>query len=166
MTSKAWKRRRWNKAVATNLRQALEWCKDYAKDIHNLSVERIAEGMGLADHWALYKWIQTGRMPAVMIPAYERVCGCDFVSRWLAASSGYLVVKIPSGKAASATDVLTLQGEISSAISTLVDFYNGKSDVAETLAELRKAMEGLAHHHRNVEEFHTPELPLDLGDEE
>ena len=30
-------------------------------------IERVQQ-MGLDDHWALYKWIANGRMPAVMIP--------------------------------------------------------------------------------------------------
>lgn len=48
-------RRNWKHIQPTSLRQALELCKDHAKERHNLSVERIAERMGLADHWALYK---------------------------------------------------------------------------------------------------------------
>lgn len=39
------------------------------KERHNLSVERIAERMGLTDHWTVYKWIQTGRIPANHDPA-------------------------------------------------------------------------------------------------
>lgn len=166
MTSLAWKKRRWRNRVPTSVRQATEWCKDYAREVHNLSVEGIAEAMGLADHWTLYKWIQSGRMPAVMIPAYERTCGIAFVSRWLAATGGRLVVQIPSGRTATAKDVLALQGEVSTAIAALVEFYEGKQDAPETLAKLQGAMEGLAHHHRNVEQHQTPELPLELGDEE
>lgn len=158
-------RRRWKHRVPTTLRQALEWCKDYAKDRHNRSVETIAERMGLADHWSLYKWIQSGRMPAVLIPAYEHACGVYYVSHWLAATDNRLVVKIPTGKRTSATDVLTLQGEVSSAITALIDFYNGTQDAPETLSRLQQAMEGLAFHHNNVRQYHTPELPLFDGDD-
>ncbi|AOE92049.1 hypothetical protein LBM341_03799 (plasmid) [Ralstonia solanacearum] len=58
-------RRNWKRIRPTSLRHALELCKDYAKERHNLSVERIAESMGLADHWTLYKWFQNGRMQAI-----------------------------------------------------------------------------------------------------
>jgi hypothetical protein len=159
-------RRRWNKRVPSNLCQAFEWCKDYALDVHNLSVEQIAEGMGIANHWVLYKWIAGANMPAVKIPAYERVCGVTFVSRWLAASGGRMVVQIPTGKTPSAAEVLTLQGECSDAISALIAFYNGKTEAPETMARLRRAMEGLAHHHRNVEQHRTPELPLDIPEDD
>ena len=166
MTSLAWKKRRWRNRVPTNLRQALEWTKEYARDVHNLSIEGIAAEMGLPSHWSLYKWIEGASMPAVNIPPYERVCGIDFVSRWLAAQRGRLVIAIPSGRKATAKDVLSLQGEVSGAISTLIEFYEGKTDVPETLAKLQGAMEGLAHHHRNVQQHQTPELPLGLGEEE
>lgn len=158
-------RRRWNNKVPNNLRQAMEWCKDYAREVHNFSVESIAEGMGLADHWTLYKWLQSGRMPAVLIPAYERTCGIDFVSRWLAASGGRLVVKIPSGKKTTAKDVMTLQSEVTNAIAALIEFYNGDREAAETISKIQSAMEGLAYHHRNVDQHATPELAL-FGDDE
>ena len=159
-------RRRWKNRVPTNLRQAMEWCKEFARQERNLSVEGIAADMGLADHWVLYKWLQNGRMPAVLIPAYESTCGIDFVSRWLAATRGRLVVDIPTGKACGAEEVMVLQGEVQGAIKALVDFYNGKQEAPETLAQVQSAMQGLAYHHRNVEQHQTPELPLGLADTE
>src|SRR5690606_38132307 len=103
-------------------------------------------------------------MPAVKVPAYERCCGINFVSRYLAATGGRLVVQIPTGKTASAQDVLSLQGEVTSAIGALIDFYNGKTEAPEALAQIQGAMEGLAYHHRNVEQHHIPELPFNLED--
>lgn len=158
-------RRRWKNRVPSSLRQATEWCKEYARQVHNLSVEQIAEGMGLADHWVLYKWFQNGRMPAVLVPAYERTCGINFVSRWLAASGGRLVIEIPTGKKASAREVNSLQSECSAAIAALIEFYEGKAEADDVRSRLQSAMEGLAHHHRNVDHHHTPELPLDMEDE-
>jgi hypothetical protein len=37
------KRRNWNALQPSSLRQALELCKEYARERRNLSVERIAE---------------------------------------------------------------------------------------------------------------------------
>ena len=159
-------RRRWKNRVPTNLRQAMVWCMDYAREVHNLSVEGIATKMGQANHWSIYKWVENGRMPAVLIPAYEAACGIDFVSRFLAGTGGRLVVEIPSGKSCDAKDVMQLQGELSGAIKSLTDFYSGKQDAVETLAQLKAAMQGLAYHHRNVEQHQTPELPLGLTDME
>ena len=79
-------RRNWKRWQPATLRDALKGCKDYALERHHLSVERIAERMGLEDHWALYKWIANGRMPLVLVPAYEHACGIALVARWMAAT--------------------------------------------------------------------------------
>ncbi|SFB28272.1 hypothetical protein SAMN05216248_10451 [Pseudomonas simiae] len=89
-------RRRWKTIQPTSLRHGLELCKDFAKEAHNMSVERIAVEMGVTDQWTVYKWLQTGRMPANMIRPYERACGCDYVTRWIAASAGRLTIVIPT----------------------------------------------------------------------
>ncbi|MHA7915521.1 hypothetical protein [Alloalcanivorax xenomutans] len=159
-------RRYWKNRVPSSLRQAMEWCMEYARQVHNLSVEGIAAEMGLANYWNLYKWLQSGRMPAVMIPNYERTCGIDFVSRWLASTRGRMVIQIPTGKACGVEEVLLLQGEIQGAIKALLDFHSGKLEAPETLSQLQAAMQGLAYHHRNVERHQTPELPLGIPDME
>lgn len=151
-------RRCWNKVRPTSLRNALELCKDHAKDKKNSGVERIAEEMGLPDHWLLYKYLQTGRMPAVLIPAYEAACGIDFVTRWLAARSGYLMVKVPSGRAVTVTDVGALQQSLHHTVSALMTFYAGKAKPDETLAAIAASMESLAWHRGNVEQFEAPQL--------
>ena len=151
-------RRNWKRIQPTSLRHALELCKDHAKERNNLSVERIAERMGLTDHWTVYKWIQTGRIPANMIRPYEVACGIDYVTRWLAASSGRLLIDIPTGRNASAADMQALQELLNTAVGQLLQFYGGKSPAADTLAAIQQAMEGLAWHRRNVEKHSQPEL--------
>lgn len=153
-------RRNWKRIQPHSLRHALELCKDFARERHNLSVERIAERMGMADHWALYKWFQTGRIPANMIPAYEVHCGIDFVTRWLAASAGRLLIEIPTGRNASAEEMQVLQGVLNDTVGQLLQFYAGKADSGDTLAAIGQAMEGLAWHRGNVEKHLQPELEL------
>ena len=102
-------RRNWKRIRPHSLRYALELCKEHARERRNLSVERIAELMGLADHWTLYKWFQSGRIPANLIRPFEQACGIDFVTQWLAGSSGKLLIDMPSGKAVDATEVQQLQ---------------------------------------------------------
>ena len=108
-------RRNWKRIQPTSLRNALELCKDHAKERHNLSVERVAERMGLTDLWTVYKWIQTGRIPANMIRPYEVACGIDYVTRWLAAgltgstgrsASCFVSVASSAGVAAEISKVL------------------------------------------------------------
>lgn len=155
MTKRNWKRMR-----PHSLRHALELCKDYARERHNLSVERIAELMGLTDHWTLYKWFQTGRMPTNLIRPYETACGIDFVTRWLAASCGRLLIDMPSGRNTTAQDMQVLQSVLNDTVGQLLQFYAGKTKEADTLAAIQQAMEGLAWHRGNVEKHLQPELEL------
>ena len=92
---------------ANSLVHALRLCKEWAQAKRHLSVERIADRMGTT-HDSLYKWLATGRMPAILIPAYELACGCHYVSEWLAASADRLVVDMPTGRKAEGTELLDM----------------------------------------------------------
>ncbi|MDF0606654.1 hypothetical protein HZU77_013470 [Neisseriaceae bacterium TC5R-5] len=155
--------RNWKAVQATSLRHALELDKDFAKERRNLSVERIAEQMGLADHWALYKWFQNGRMPLVLLASYESVCGADYVLRWLAASRGKLLIDVPTGRQVGAVDIQTLQSALNQSVGLLLAFSTGKAEAADTLASIQQAMEGLAWHRSNVEKNRQPELELGIS---
>jgi len=156
-------RRNWKHVQPTSLRHALVLCKDYARERHNLSVERIADLMGVGAD-LLYKWLGTARMPACLIPTFELVCRCNFVSKWLAASSGHLLITMPKGRVAGAEDIQQLQGLLTAATGALLDFYKGDKDVDPTLADIRNALESLAWHHGNVAQHNTPQL--DLGEDD
>lgn len=153
-------RARWKRAFPTSLRHALELCKDHAQKAHNLSVERLAERMGLADHWVLYKWVSSGRMPAVMIPAYEAACGCQYVTRWFASASGGVLIDMPTGRRCDARDVQELQARLHTSVGALMAFYDGTADVPATLAAVQQSLEGLAWHRRNVAQHQQPQLDL------
>jgi hypothetical protein len=154
------KRRDWKHFHPNTLRDALQGCKDFALERNRLSVERIAERMGLEDHWALYKWLANGRMPLVLVPAYELACGTDFVTRWLAASSHKLLVNMPTGRTVQAADMVALNSGFASALQLLTDFYaaDGSPDPAATLDALRSHLEQVAYHHHNVTQYVTPQL--------
>jgi len=150
-------RRNWKRVQPNSLRDALRLCKDHALARSNYSVERIADLMGITPD-LLYKWLANGRMPASSIPAYEHICGINFISRWLAASTGHLMIAIPSGRNASAEDMQVLQELLHSAAGKLLQFYANKADVASTLAAIQQGMEGLAWHKGNVEKHLQPEF--------
>ena len=162
MTSRlsAARARFWKRAQPATLRDALAQTKEYAREAKNLGVERIAELMGLEDHWALYKWIQTGRFPLVLLPAYEHVCGIDLATRWLAASRRKLLVDMPIGKGAEQGDLVQLGADFQHAVALLHDFYqsNGSADAEPVLAALREHLQAVAHHHFNVSGFSDPQL--------
>lgn len=160
------RRRNWKHVRPTSLRNALELCKDYALAKQNLSEERIAVIMGLANHWTLYKWLSTGRMPAVMIPTYEAACGCHYVTQWLAASAGKLTIDIPTGKACQACDIQGLQAMLHATTGALMAFYAGQQDADHTLGSIQAAMAGLAWHHGNVQQHDQPQLELGEPEDE
>lgn len=151
-------RRNWKRVQPTSLRHALELCKDHARERLNRSVERIAEEMGLPDHWALYKWLQSGRIPASMIPPYETACGIDYVTRWFALRSGRLLIDIPTGRQLSPTDLLDLNRDFSAALGLLTDFYAGKAPAEATVAALSTHLGLVAWHRANVAQHAEPEL--------
>ena len=154
MTRRVWKNVRPNSLV-----HALRLCKEFAQDRHNLSVERIADRMGVS-HDSLYKWLATGRLPAILIPAYELACGCNFVSAWLATSAGKLVIDMPTGRKADGTELLDMNSSCAAALQLLTAFYAAPQATCPeaTLAALRQHMEQVAFHHNNVAQYATPEL--------
>lgn len=152
-------RRNWKRYQPATLRDALQGCKDFANERHNLSVERIAERMGLEDHWALYKWIASGRMPLVLVPAYQHACGIDLVTRWLAASGHKLLVEMPAGRQATPADMVELNTGFATALQLLTNFYaSSRQDPAATLEAIRGHLEQMAYHQHNVAQYATPEL--------
>ena len=144
---------------ANSLVHAMRLCKEYAQSKRHLSVERIADRMG-ATHDSLYKWLATGRMPAILIPAFELACGCHYVSEWLAASADRLVVDMPTGRKAEGTELLDMNSSCAAALQLLTQFYAAPhaADPEATLAALRLHLEQVAYHHHNVAQYATPEL--------
>lgn len=147
----------WKRVQPTSITHALRLCKDYAKEVHGRSVERIADLLSVSAD-LLYKWLANGRMPVILIPAFELVCGIDFASRWLVTSGGKLVVTIPTGRTVNATDVQQLQELLNAAVGGILRFADGKADAGEVLASINHAMSGLAWHHGNVEKHLQPEF--------
>lgn len=150
-------KRTWKRIQPNSLRDAMRLCKDYAHEKKNYSVERIADLMGITAD-LLYKWLANGRMPAASIPLYEHVCGINFVTRWLAASAGHLMIEVPTGRAATPTDIQALQELLNTAVGQLLQFHSGKAEAADALAAIQQGMEGLAWHKGNVEKHLQPEF--------
>lgn len=139
----------------------MELCLKFALDTRNLSVERIADLMGLPSHWVIYKWINEGSIPARMIRPYEHACGCTYVTRYIAASAHQLLVDLPSGRRARPSDIHALQEACTAAVGALLQFYDGRAAAADTHAAITVALERLAAERCEVERYATPELPLE-----
>jgi hypothetical protein len=152
--------RNWNRVIPRNTLEAMRLCKDFAKEKHNLSVERIADRMGVsADN--LYAWLGNGKMHASLIQSYQHVCGCTFISDHLSHSEGKLAVKIPSGRTMQDTDLLQMHQSFSQTMSALAKFYDGKADAAETLHAITEHMEVAAWHRANISKHEHPEFDFE-----
>jgi hypothetical protein len=147
----------WKRLQPNSLREAFRFCKEYAREFKRLTVPAIAELMGETEE-TVYKWLSNGRMPAVLIPAYEHVCGIDYVTQYLALRSHKLLIDIPTGKGATQMDVAELQAVMARGMSLLITHYQDGGDVEEVVASLTRIMGGVAYHRENVQR--QPELEL------
>lgn len=154
------KQRNWKTYRPNSLIDALRACKEHAQVKKNLSVELIADKMGVT-HDSIYKWLATGRMPAILIPAYELVCGVTYVSTWLAVTAGKLVIDMPTGRHVKQREVVDLHVPWSTALQLLCNFYEGRAGREETLSAITAHLEQMAFHHHNVAQFEAPELEFD-----
>ncbi len=160
------KRINWKQLRPNSLKEALRLCKDYAKDKHNLSVAGIADkfceyGHEEVNEDLLYKWLSTTRMPLTLVKVYERICGINYVSEYLASTSNRLVIEIPTGKKATQREINELQANLVSVVGQLLRFYEGGAEIKEVQDNIMSGIKGLAFHHENVEKANQPELELD-----
>ena len=153
-------RKNWNRLQANSFRHATELCVDYARTNKNLSIDRIADLMGVESKWALYKWMENGRIPGILIRPFENACGIDYITRYLAHSENKLLVVIPTGKKATNKEISELGSAISETNRLLNCYHTGESEAEETISAIVSIMEDLAYHKGNIEKDNQPELEL------
>jgi len=151
--------RLWKRNIPNSINHAMQLVKDYGKAKKNLSVQRIADQLGVTQD-CLYKWLGEGTMPANKLIAFEDVCGMSFVTQYLAHSQGYLLVKTPTGRKPEHTELSDLQIFANQVISQLMEFHKGDAGQVETMDKLTLLMTDLAHQKATVEKAHQPELEL------
>ncbi|MDT8428524.1 MAG: hypothetical protein RQ757_07130 [Pseudomonadales bacterium] len=159
-------RRNWNRVAPSSLRHAMELCLEYGREKRNLSVDRVADLMGLPSKWVLYKWLESGKLPAILIRPYEHATGAHFVTQYIATSAHKLLINIPAGTPAKDADLLALQTGFNEAVNLLARFYRGDAEADATMAALNRTMSDIAGHRANVGKTLTPELNLFEEDEE
>lgn len=153
-------KRNWKRVRPSSLREAMELCLEFAREKHNRSIDRVADLMGLPSKWTLYKWLESGRLPANMIRPFEHACGATFMTGWIGQSAHKLVIDIPQGKAASDMDISELQARLADAMGQLIRFYKGEANADQTVAGITDVISGLAWHRENVSRQAAPELDL------
>lgn len=148
------------KKQATSLRHAIELCLDNARDKRRLSIDRVADNLGLANKWMLYKYLESARLPATLIRPLEVVCGTDHITRYLALSAHKLIIDMPTGSAAQESEINGTQVAFAAALTALIEYYRGRTDAEATLGQLHDVMTRLAWHRECVLDHEKPELDL------
>lgn len=147
----------YNKKIPSNFGDALNMCKDHAKIKHNLSVERIADEMGLSTV-RLYQMLDSGDMPISRLLNFQRICRCNYVTRYLAHRDNFMLVKIPTGGKVSDELMLTINKSFHEALNELTEFYTHGQNPDIAIAALTKHMTNIAWHKGNVEKQMQPDL--------
>ncbi|MFN3881899.1 MAG: hypothetical protein ACK4L8_10775 [Nitrincola lacisaponensis] len=153
-------RRVWKNERAISLRNGMELNIEYAREKQNRGVERLADLMALSSHFTLYKWLENGRMPALLIPAFEHACGANYVTQYLAQSANRMLVEIPTGRNATHKELNEIGAYTHQVMGMLIDFYEGRCDQQAIESALTNLIEDLAHQRGNVIKHQQPELML------
>lgn len=153
------RKRAWSTWQPTSLQEAVEGCLGFALDKHRRTVDEVADLVG-EGKWTVYKWVQSGGIPARKIAGFEHACGVCYVTRYLASSARKLLVDIPAGRRAAPSDIAALQASCNSAIGALIEFAAGRANATDTHASLTAAMTALAQERAHVERHDQPELDL------
>lgn len=155
-------KRNWKRLQPHSLRHAMELCLEYAREVHHLSVDRVADRMGV-NKWTLYKWIPDEKLPVHLVRAFEHACECPhcYVTRYLCHSARLLAIPMPTGRQASAREINALQASCTRAVDHLLRFVEGEAHVEDTLEALTQTMEDLAWHRGSVERSRQPDFEFE-----
>lgn len=154
-------RRNWKRIQPASFSHAMELCLLHAKERHNRSVDQVADLMGLANKWVIYKWVESGKLPGILIRPFEHACGIDYVTRYIAHSNHKLLIDIPTGRAVTENDIHELQSHFNDALGLLLKFRHGDQNTDETIAAITTVLQDLAWHRGNVEKSAQPELDFE-----
>ncbi len=147
-----------------SMQEAIEACLTHALTKHRRSIDHVATDMGLANKWVLYKWIESGRLPALLIRPFEVACRANHVTRFLAHAGHHLIIDIPTGRLPATSDLPAVQAATHDALGALIGFAAGKVQAADVMAAVTVAMEQLAWHRENAARAAQPELELEAGE--
>lgn len=154
-------RTNWKRIIPHSVNHALQLTKQHGIEKKGMSVERIADYLGVTAD-LLYKWLGTGKMPLNKIIAFEQACGINYVTQYLAQSQSFLLVTVPTGRKAENKELTDLQLCMTQVASALISFQQDKVDSAETIDAIKILMQDLAFHERNVAKIDTDQMPLEM----
>jgi len=133
-----------NACIPADLMAAVQACVDHAKSDLYRSIGDVADAMDTKPtREAVYKWLQTGRLPLAEIPAFERACGCSHVSKYLAACGGYLLVKAPTDGGFPQLEFARIQCQLSKAILATSIALVDADQSPDAVSAINLAIQGL-----------------------
>lgn len=135
-------------------------CKDYAKHRHNLSVERIADDMGMTAS-RLYQHLENGDMPFNRVRSFQRACRCNYVTQYMAYGDNCMLVPIPSAQKIDDDKLVHISATYSRALNLLTTFHQNGQDPDVVIEALTAHMETTAWHRANVEKHQQPEFDFE-----
>ncbi len=150
----------WNKYTPNDIPQALQSSVDYGRENKNLSVQRVADLIGVNSQNTLYGWLASGRMPLVLVPAFENATGINLVTRFLAHGQDKLLVDMPTGRRPENRELTSLVINANQTFGQLMGFFDGSVDAKTVTAALDGLMADLSAQRKNIESFDQPELLL------
>lgn len=130
-------------ALESDICGAIDSCIAHAKLELYRDIGDVAEAAGV-NKWVLYKWVQTGKVPAVHIPAFERACGVTHLSKCLAGASGQLVIQAPRPDGYSQLDWAKAQWEVAKAMAEAAAAALDPEKNKDALRAVNLAMDALA----------------------
>lgn len=152
-------RNRSNKSVSSSLDEAIERQQEAANRI-GLVPKRMADLMGV-EVKTYYRWMADSSMPLNRVRQYETFCKASFISEYLCTAHGNkVVITIPTGKKAKASDLGDMQANFGLVVMLLEQFYRDKVGLPETMAALNDVLSQVAYHRENVMKLAEPELEL------
>jgi hypothetical protein len=133
-----------NACTPADLMAAIQACLDHAKSDLFRSIGDVADAMDTKpSRDAVYKWLQTGRLPLAEIPAFERACGCSHISRYLAGCGGYLLVKAPTADGFPPLEFARIQCQLAKAILATSIALLDTDQAPEAVNSISQAIQGL-----------------------
>ena len=154
----------WKKVVPHSMPHALQLTKQHGIEKKNMSVERIGDHLSETGD-LIYKWLGTAKMPVNKVIAFEQACGINFITQYLAHSQGFLLVPAPTGRKAQHKDLIDLQAFMIEVSGLLMRNSQDKASSQETVDGIKKLMEDLAFHQRNVSSADQPQHEFALGND-
>lgn len=132
-----------NACLLPQIQAAIRDCLHVAKTERYQGIGEIADAMQVSRD-VLYKWAQTGRIPATEIPSFERACADVALTRCLVAAQGYLLVPVAIDAPVDQLRLAQVHQHVAEAMLAAVEVDNNAVAAGAAVRSITKAINSLA----------------------